>query len=197
MRFELENRKDGPDGLRQNLDWLYSQDYKDGENHVTESLFKWFFFSRSEIQYKFLAEICAIKGKVSGWTKLNLQRKGRTGTPDAVLHFRDGQQVLFEIKIKEKSVSQGQLKRHLKDAGIKTKSKLGPILILITPDDERPRQLDGLHAEYMDAIRWVPWIRVMNFLSKRLKRDLHSSDRFLRDGLLILLRDDYLKRILP
>lgn len=201
MPFELENRKDGPKGTKNSLDWLFTQEYKNGENHVTESLFKWFFFSTKEVQDRFLSEICSLRGKQSKWTRLNLQNKGRTGTPDATLYFEDGRKMLFEVKIKEKSVSRTQLKRHLNDCGMKRALQAGafrPILILITPDDEKPHKLTRLPAEYAAAIHWIPWIRIMNFLSKKLNRIVQkSSDRFLRDGLLVLLKDDYLKRFLP
>jgi hypothetical protein len=201
MPFELENRKDGPKGRDNNFHWLFNQEYKDGENHVTESLFKWFFLSTHKVQDRFLSEICSLRGNHSKkWTRLNLQSKGKTGTPDATLHFEDGMKILFEVKIKENSVSRTQLKRHLNDAGMKRARKAGAphlTLVLITPDDETPRKLTDLPAEYAAAIRWVPWIRIMNFLSRKISRGFQSSDRFLRDGLLILLKDDYLNKFLP
>jgi hypothetical protein len=201
MPFQLENRKDGPDGISANLDWLYTQDYEDGENHVTESVFKWFFFSSARLQVQFLVEMCGLPKRDSRWTSFNLQKKGKTGTPDATLHLENGQQILFEVKIKPKTVSRHQLIRHLKDAGLKKPSNSAgarPVLILVTPDFEEPKKLGELPMEYRKAIRWVPWTKLVHFFSTRIRYDLHSSvDRSLRAGLTILLKRDYLKKYLP
>jgi hypothetical protein len=67
MPFELTRGQ-----LEEDYDWLYVQDYKGGENQVTEALFKWFFFSRSGVQRRFLSKICYVHGKQAVWKRFNL-----------------------------------------------------------------------------------------------------------------------------
>jgi hypothetical protein len=102
--------------FKEDLDWLYSQDYKGEENRVTEALFKWFFFSRFRLQKLFLSRVFGVKGNKAKWKGFDLQRRGRRGTPDSVVTLGDRSQLLVEVKIKEKSASTSQIKRHLRDA---------------------------------------------------------------------------------
>ena len=183
MPFELE-----PSELKDNLDWLYTQDYAQGENHVTEALFKWFFFSNPKIQKRFLSKICGVPGRRASWKRLNLQRRGKRGTPDAVLTLANGSELLFEVKVKQQAVSRKQAIRHLKDAGIGTRRRArghSPKLLVITPDFREPEKLARLPDPYRQAVVWVPWIEVIHFLKKL--RSPKSSDRLLRDGLLLFL----------
>ncbi len=102
----------------------------------------------------------------------------------------DGTKLIFEVKIKQDSISRKELKRHLKDAGLKRqgmrKAKL-PKLILITPDFREPPKVRSLPAEYGGAIEWVPWNEVMHFLTGL--RGLHSSERLLSKALLSFLKE--------
>ena len=100
MPFHLVRGKHDED-----LDWLYSQDYKGEENRATEALFKWFFFSQFRLQRLFLSKVFKVPSKKAKWKEFDLQRRGRRGTPDAVVTLGDGSQLLVEVKIKENSVS--------------------------------------------------------------------------------------------
>ncbi len=164
MAFELENTEKE---VQDKLGWLYSQRYKGKENQATEALFKWFFFSSQKIQKLFLSKICGVQLSVLPWTKLNLQIVGKRGVPDAALLLKEGSKLLFEVKIKPDSVSRKQLKRHLKDAGLKQHGKRNtslPRLILLTPDFREPPQVRHLQAQHREAIKWVPWNELMHFL---------------------------------
>src|SRR5712691_1556883 len=115
MPFELENTKKE---VKENLDWIYAQEYEKDEDQASEALFKWFFFSDLRIQKLFLSKICGVRPIGLGWHKLNLQPRGKRGVPDAVLLLADDSKLLFEVKIKQNAVSREQLKRHLRDAGL-------------------------------------------------------------------------------
>jgi len=180
------------DELKEDLDWLYTQDYKGEENQVTEALFKWFFFSRWAVQKAFLARVCKVPIKKAKWREFDLQKKGKRGTPDAVITLGDASQLLVEVKIKEKSVSNRQIVRHLRDAhlGRRVNGKIQhPALIVITPEMVMPEKLSALHGPYKAAVLWIPWLRVIKFLSKELRKGLNSADRLLRSGLLEFLRE--------
>jgi|SRR5437879_923589 len=97
MPFELANTKKE---VVENWDWILVQEYKTGENQATEALFKWFFFSRARVQKRFLSRICGVPAKGIVWQRLTLQRRGKKGMPDAVLHLADNSQLLFEVKAK-------------------------------------------------------------------------------------------------
>jgi len=187
MPFELENTEED---VQDNLDWLYGQEYKAEENQATEALFKWFFFSIPKVQKLFLSKICHVRPTAIPWRTLNLQPRGKSGVPDAALLLADGTKLLFEAKIKQNSISRKQLKRHLKDAGLKRqgipKAKL-PKLILLTPDFREPTKVKSLPAEYRDAIEWVSWMEVMHFLTRL--RGLNSGGRMLSKALLLFLKE--------
>jgi len=187
MPFELENTEKD---VQENVDWLLAQEYKTEENQATEALFKWFYFSGPKVQKLFLSRICRVPPAAIPWRKLTLQAKGKSGVPDASLLLADGTKLLFEAKIKQNSISRKQLKRHLKDAGLKRqgipKAKL-PRLILLTPDFREPIKIKSLPTEYREAIEWVSWMEVMHFL-KRL-RGLNSGGRILSKALLLFLRE--------
>jgi len=177
----------------QELDWLYMQEYKTGENRVTEALFKWFYFSRPLAQRKFLSRICEIRGERARWTQLSLQDRGRKGTADATITLGGGSRLLFEVKIKPNAVSSTQLKRHLRDAGWRKKRKprsRSPLVVLITPDFRPPKRLEKLSTEQQRAVRWIPWTEMLRFLTRKLRHGLHSNDRLLRDGLVAYLKQD-------
>jgi hypothetical protein len=176
----------------EDLDWLFTQDYKGEENQVTEALFKWFFFSRLRVQKAFLTKVCKVPIKKALWRGFDLQKKGRRGTPDAVVTLADGSQLLVEVKIKEKTVSTRQVIRHLRDAhlGKKVNGRIQrPVLVLVTPEMTMPEKLAHMHDPYKKAVTWVPWLRVIKFLSKELKKGLNSADQLLRLGL-----RDFLKK---
>jgi hypothetical protein len=187
MPFELENNKKE---VQENLDWIYAQDYKGEENQATEALFKWFFFAAPKVQQLFLSKICHVRLAALPWRKLMLQARGKRGVPDAILLMKDGAKVIFEVKIKQNSVSRKQLKRHLKDAGLKRqgirKARL-PKLIVVTPDFREPPKVKSLSTEYGDVIEWVPWNEIMHFLTRL--RGLKSVGRLLTTALLLFLKD--------
>jgi len=174
------------------LDWLLVQEYKGSENQVTEALFKWFFFSRTTVQKRFLSKICQVRGKNASWKEFSLQEKGKKGTADASIVLGNNSRVLFEFKTKDNAVSSKQLKRHLKDAGWRPGGKKPkiPRLILVTPDFKTPIKLEKLPEEKRKAIVWIPWSMVLHFLYKDLRRGLHSDDKMLRDALLSFLKKD-------
>jgi len=179
-------------GEREDLDWLYSQDYKGEENQVTEALFKWFFFSQFRLQKLFLSRVFKVPSKKANWKEFDLQRRGRRGTPDAVVTLGDGSQLLVEVKIKEKSVSISQIKRHLRDAHLNKRMNgriQRPRLILISPEMEEPDKLKSVRTEYREAVLWVSWLRLIKFLSREARSGLNSADRLLRDGLLAYLKE--------
>lgn len=179
-------------GEREDLDWLYSQDYKGEENQVTEALFKWFFFSQFRLQKLFLSRVFKVPSKKANWKEFDLQRRGRRGTPDAVVTLGDGSQLLVEVKIKEKSVSISQIKRHLRDAHLNKRMNgriQRPRLILISPEMEEPDKLKSVRTEYREAVLWVSWLRLIKFLSREARSGLNSADRLLRDGLLVYLKE--------
>lgn len=187
MRFEIENTK--KDSI-ENIDWLFWQEYETAENQVTEALLKWFYFSHPRVQKRFLSIICGVKGHKANWRRLNLQLKGKKGIPDAVLHLNDGSRLLFEVKIKQNSVSRKQLIRHLRDAGFKKigkTSKRDPKLTLITPDFREPSKLRLLGDRDRSAILWVPWIEIVNYVSTKSKVEKTSRDRLLREALYTFL----------
>ena len=188
MPFELRSSRDH---IKANADWLYTQEYVWGENHVTESLFKWFFFSTPAVQKKFLSAICKVRGRKKAWVRIVFQKRGRRGTPDAVLYLKDGTVVLFEIKIKQKAVKLSQLKRQLTDQGIGKKKRKNKqnriIMVLVTPDFREPPAIRDLRQDYRDCIRWVPWQEIIHFLNVRIKVRMNSVDRLLRQGLLSFL----------
>ncbi|SRR6266436_1513085 len=196
MPFELENTKKD---AQENVDWLYAQEYEAEENQATEALFKWFFFSGPQVQKLFLLKICRVRLAALPWRTLNMQPRGKSGVPDAALLLTDGTKLLFEVKIKQNSVSRKQLKRHLKDAGLKLKGRRKartPRLVLITPDFREPLKVKNLRAEYKDVIEWVSWNEVMHFL-KRL-RGMNSSGQLLCKALLLFLKEWIdLKKYLP
>jgi len=196
MPFELENTKKD---AQENVDWLYAQEYEAEENQATEALFKWFFFSGPQVQKLFLLKICRVRLAALPWRTLNMQPRGKSGVPDAALLLTDGTKLLFEVKIKQNSVSRKQLKRHLKDAGLKLKGRRKartPRLVLITPDFREPLKVKNLRAEYKDVIEWVSWNEVMHFL-KRL-RGMNSSGQPLCKALLLFLKEWIdLKKYLP
>jgi len=141
MPFEIENIKTE---VRENQDWLFAQEYEAAENQATEALLKWFFFSVPQVQKLFLSRICHVPLAAQPWRKLNLQPRGKSGVPDATLLLANGTKLVFEVKIKQNSVSRKQLKRHLKDAGLKLKARRKskpPRLILITPDFREPAKV--------------------------------------------------------
>jgi hypothetical protein len=187
MPFALENTKKE---IQENLDWMYAQEYQVEENQATEALFKWFFFSSSQVQKLFLSKICHVRPAALPWLKLNLQPRGKSGVPDASMLFADSTKLVFEVKIKQNSVSRKQLKRHLKDAGMKrrgtSRAKL-PKLIVITPEFREPPKLKRLPAEYRGAIEWVPWNEVLHFLTSL--RGMNSAGQLLTAGLLSFLKD--------
>jgi hypothetical protein len=188
MAIDLENSKED---LKSNLDWLYLLEYLKPENHATEALFKWFFFSRPPVQRVFLMKMCGIPASRAKWGSFSLQRAGQSGTPDAIVDLQNGSKVLFEVKIKPKSISRGQLRRHLDDAGLKRRPRpggLAPKLILITPDFRPPEKLRDLPSEYQSAIIWIPWHEVIVGFLERL-RGLNSMERLLRDALVLYLKE--------
>src|SRR6266850_4403906 len=187
MPFEIENAKKE---VQENLDWLFAQEYEAEENQATEALCKWFFFSDPKVQKLFLSKICRVRPAALPWHTLHLQPRGKSGVPDAALVLADGTKLLFEVKIKQNSVSRKQLKRHLKDAGLKLKGRRKakpPRLILITPDFREPLKVKSLPAEYKDAIEWVSWNEVMHFLGRL--RGLNSSGQLLCKALLLFLKE--------
>lgn len=187
MPFELENTEKE---LQENLDWLYAQEYKAKENQATEALFKWFFFSNPKVQQLFLSRICRVRSAALPWRKLNLQPRGKRGVPDAALLLADDSKLVFEVKTKQNSVSRNQLKRHLKDAGLKQQGRhraKPPKLILITPDFREPPKVKSLPAEYRDLIEWAPWNEIMHFLTRL--RGLNSGGKLVTKGLLLFLKE--------
>jgi len=187
MSFELGSTEKE---VQENIGWLFAQEYKTEENQATEALFKWFFFSSPKVQKLFLSRICRVPLTAIPWRTLTLQARGKSGVPDAALLLADGTKLLFEAKIKQNSISRKQLKRHLKDAGLKRqgipRAKL-PKLILLTPDFREPTKVKSLPAEYRDAIEWVSWMEVMHFLTRL--PSLNSSGRLLTKALLLFLKE--------
>ena len=177
--------------VAENSGWFYSQGYDKDEDRATEALFKWFFFSDRKIQNLFLSRICGVRISGLRWQRLNLQPRGKKGVPDAVLLFADDSKLLFEIKIKQKSVHRGQLRHQLHDAGLKMHGKQNtrpPKLVLITPDFREPVKISDMPQKYCEAIIWVSWHEIMHFLAK-LNR-LNSSGKLIRNGLLLFLKNE-------
>jgi len=196
MPFELQNTKSN---LDENLDWLYAQEYEGEENQATEALFKWFYFSSQKVQSLFLTSVCRVPKAAIPWRQLNLQPRGKSGVADATLLLADQTKLVFEVKIKQNSVSRKQLKRHLKDAGLKPKSphkSKNPKLILITPDFREPLKVKALPKEYSETIEWISWNEIMHFLTRF--RGMNSAGKLLCKGFLVFLKDWIdLKRYLP
>lgn len=135
-----------------------------------------------------MSRICNVKGKRSKWQKLSLQEKGRKGTADGRLLLGDGSHLLFELKIKPNAVSSKQLKRHLKDSGWGKRAKATPAIVLITPDFKPPLRLSKLKIDQQRAVEWVPWTMILSFMTKELRRGLHSDDRLVRDAFVAFLK---------
>jgi hypothetical protein len=109
-----------------------------------------------------------------------------------VIILGDDSQLLFEVKISQNSASATQIRRHLRDAhlGKRVIGKIQrPRLVLITPDFQQPTKLEELPAEYKKAVLWVPWVMIINFLSRHLRQRMNSSDRLLKVALLLFLKE--------
>lgn len=71
----------------------------------------------------------------------NQPSKGGTGVPDAII--QSSIRLLLETKTERNAVSLPQIKRHLER--LDTAAEVVAILIVLTPDDSRPEELDRLN----------------------------------------------------
>ena len=118
--------------------------YSTGENRVTASLL-------AVLRSLSLGRIERLLGAILEQSEFELVRfqnqpsKGAAGVPDAIIHA--SLRMLVETKTERNGLNEPQLRRHLKR--LDEAKEQSQFLLVLTPDDERPKIIDAIHDQRM------------------------------------------------